>query len=614
MKGFLAYLAFALIGVAGPGLAVQRLLGLPVDPALVLPLGLLVASGAWGLSLVSGWTPLGAVLVALLLLAGLLRRGPWERATGPSARELAGPLAAVLAFLALAAYPWNRVGSDGDFLADPLESVDTAFHVGLTFELQHAWPPQVPGFSGQQLHYHVGHPLLRAAAARFTGLHPYDLISRFDVTLVALALVLALMGLAHRLGLRGAALLLAGLSPLLCDFSWLLGGFRGADWWADLTSSNLLLWLAFDNSLVPALALLPAGLLAFARYAAGEGPGWLLPAVACALALPMFKVFLGAQAGAGLVYALWRTRDRRLLWLLAPLAAGGLAHVASHGTATVHVLLEPLAPVVGLGQTLGLASAGGTLLVFAAVWCVVALGPRLAGLPALGRALRGEGRPVEVAVAGAIVAGWALGLLLRITFAGEGNSYNESFYFLMQSGALLWLFVAATLQGQTGRRRALGPALVLALALPSTAQFLARRQALEPLRVPAQVVRAMQRLEAESRPGDVVLQPAFSRFPPAPLVLAGRRVPFARYIPYMAQFAPPEWSRERRRQVERFFETRDAAEATCLAASLEAGHVFLFGPASLGFEPGPLLEERFVERNARLFRVRPEALTGCRRP
>lgn len=614
MRGLLAYLAFALIAVAGPGLALQRLLRLPVDAALVLPLGLLIAAGAWGLSLASGWTALGPLLVALLLVAGLSRREPWTKAAGPGWRSLAAPLLALVAFLALAAYPWNRTGADGDFLADPLESIDTTFHVGLVFELQQGWPAQVPGFSGQALHYHLGHPLLRAAAARFTGLHPYDLLSRYDVTLVGVALVLALLGLAHRLGLRGAALLVAGLSPLLCDFSWLLGTRPGAEWWADLTSSNLVLWLAFGNSLIPALALWLAALLAFTRYAEGEGRGWLVPAVACALAVPGFKAFLAAQAAAGLAFALWRTRDPRLLWLLAPLSAGCLPLLASHGTSSVSVGFEPLAPLLRTAQSLDFPSTGLGLLAFAGAWAVVALGARLAGLAALGRATRRPAHLAEAVLAGAVLAGWLVGLALRITFAGEGTAYNEAFYFLMQSGALLWLFAARSLEGLRGLRLAGAGLLLALLALPSTTQFVARRRGLEPLRIPSQVVRAMQRLQAESRPGDVVLQPAFSRFPPAPLVLAGRRLAFTRYIPYMAQFAPPERVQQRRAAVERFFETREIREAACLAAGLGARQVFLFGPVSLGFEPEPLLEERFVERNARLFRIRPEALSACPGP
>ena len=54
---------------------------------------------------------------------------------------------------------------------------------------------------------------------------PWCILQRLIVVLVSL---LALLGLAHRLGLRGVALLVAGLSPLLCDFSWLLGGWPGA--------------------------------------------------------------------------------------------------------------------------------------------------------------------------------------------------------------------------------------------------------------------------------------------------------------------------------------------------------------------------------------------------
>ena len=61
-------------------------------------------------------------------------------------------------------------------------------------------PPQVPGVAGFPLGYHLGTDLVRAAALRWAGTDPWDSLSRLDVTLWALGLVLALRAVAARLG------------------------------------------------------------------------------------------------------------------------------------------------------------------------------------------------------------------------------------------------------------------------------------------------------------------------------------------------------------------------------------------------------------------------------
>src|SRR5262249_56211303 len=55
-------------------------------------------------------------------------------------------------------------------------------------------------------------------------------------------------------------------------------------------------------------------------------------------------------------------------------------------------------------------------------------------------------------------------------------------------------------------------------------------------RLPAATVRAMDALREASSPGDVVMQRPGGRYPPPPVVLAGRRVPYERFTPYLTQF------------------------------------------------------------------------------
>ena len=118
---------------------------------------------------------------------------PWRRAFGPSLRGAVAPFAAIVLLFAATEYRWNRLSPTGEFLLDPLVPYDTAFHVGLARELTLGYPPQLPGVSGFRVGYHLGADLVRAAALRWARVDPYDSISRFDLTLGAAALLLALL-------------------------------------------------------------------------------------------------------------------------------------------------------------------------------------------------------------------------------------------------------------------------------------------------------------------------------------------------------------------------------------------------------------------------------------
>src|SRR5206468_2796811 len=177
----------------------------------------------------------------------------------------------------------------GDFLLDPVVPYDTAFHVGLARELTLGYPPQIPGVSGFPIGYHFGIDLLRAAALRWAGLDPFDAIARFDATLGALALVLALRAITHRLGASPAAVSLAPWTLLLTDSSFVFAPNPQAHWWADLLRGNLLVSLAVANPIVPALAMALGALCAFSRYQAGEGRGHLALPAGLAFAVPFLK-------------------------------------------------------------------------------------------------------------------------------------------------------------------------------------------------------------------------------------------------------------------------------------------------------------------------------------
>jgi hypothetical protein len=525
------------------------------------------------------------------------------------------PALALVALLAATEYPWNRIeASTGEFLLDPLVTYDTGFHVGLARELTLGYPPQLPGVSGFPLGYHLGIDLVRAAALRWAGVDPYDGITRFDVTLGALALLLALRGVTRYLG-GPAVAALAGWTLFFTDFSFLFARNSSAHWWTDLLRGNVLLSLFLANPVVPALALALGAMIALGRHEAGEGGGWLALGMALALAVPFFKVFLGAHLLLGLGAAVvlrgpGRRRPPLALGLMCGLGTAAL--VLGQGAQTVAVSLAPLDLVRVTRESLDLPPlAGGSLLLWSLFWVVASLGLRLLGIPAALAALRSPEAPPLVLSVMALAA-WPLGLLFRVSapdvLPGQ-KVVNDAAYLIEQGGPLLWAFTALALTRlATSRPRALLVALgVVAMALPATVQFAVKKALLPPDRLPAPIVRAMGVLVRSSQPGDVVLQRPGARYPPAPVILIGRRVPYERFTPYLTQFATRESLERRHEAVYRFFRTPDRAEALAIARSLGARFLCLYERDRIRFEAPGILEPLHEEAGARVYRFTLES-------
>jgi hypothetical protein len=609
----LRYAAFAILAVGGPGLALQRLAGVVPDAALVIPVGTAAAAAAWWLSSATGAPWLFVAVIGLLDLAAVFPRRPLRPAAAPSLLGAVPPAIAVIALLAFTQYPWNRVAGSGEFLLDPLVPYDTAFHVGLTRELAVSYPPQVPGVSGFPLGYHLGLDLVRAAALRLAGVDPYHAISRFDVTLGVLALVLALRGATRAAGGAPLAVALAPWTLLATDFSFVFAGNPQAHWWTDLLRGNVLVSLALSNPIVPALALALGALVALARYEGGEGRGWLVVAALQAAAVPFFKVFLGAHLllGLGLAMPLGRWRQARpLLALALPCALATAALVFGQGGQTLGVSLAPLDLVRETRQILGLHAVSGLALgAWALFWVVASLGLRLVGLPVAVQSLRGPW-PAARVMAWMALAAWPLGLLFRVsaprTVAGQ-KPFNDVYVLIEQGGPLLWIFTAIALATLATGPRARQVAVIAGaalLSLPSTVQFAWKKATAPPDPVPAGIVRAMRALEAASNAGEVVMQRPGARYPPAPVVLAGRRVPYERFTPFMAQFVAADDLQRRHETVHRFFRTTDRAEAVAIARSLDARYLCLYGPDRVRFDTEGLIEPIHEEPQARCYRLR----------
>jgi hypothetical protein len=610
LSALLLWAAFAAAALVLPGLALQRLARAPVDPALVIPLGAGYCAGTYWASLALGASWLFPVALVLSGAGIVLPRGPWRRVEGPTVRGALPPLAALIALLALTHYGWNRVGPDGDFLLDPLVTFDSTFHVGVTHELVTGYPPQVPGVSGFPLGYHLGIDLVRAAALRWAGTDPWDSLTRFDVTLWAFALILAIRGLMARLGAPAPAISLAPWTLLLTDLSFLFATNLQAHWWTDLLRGNVLLSLVYANPIVPALALTLGSLVALSRHQEHRGRGDLALAILMASAVPFFKVFLGAHLLLGLAVAFVaspRAPRRALTLMAAPCAVATAALALGQGGETVEAVIAPLDLVRVTRDTLGLSPLeGGPFLAWAAFWLVASLGLRLLGLGSALAALRGTA--AASVLAAVALSGWPLGLLFRISapqvLPGQ-RPVNDAAYLVEQSGPLLWLFAVMVLVrvASSPARRVLAAVALVVLATPATLQYTVKKARTPPDRLPAPMVRAMAALEPVSERGDVVLQRPGARYPPAPVVLAGRRVPYERFTPYLTQFASREDLEARHLVVYRFFRTRSRPEAVEIIRSLGASYLALYEHDRIRFDATGLLEAIHEEPGARLYRI-----------
>jgi hypothetical protein len=115
------------------------------------------------------------------------------------------------------------------------------------------------------------------------------------------------------------------------------------------------------------------------------------------------------------------------------------------------------------------------------------------------------------------------------------------------------------------------------------------------------MVRAAHALERVSRPGDVVMQRPGARYPPAPVVLVGRRVPYERFTPYLTQFASRADLEARHELVYRFFRTTSREEALGIAQSLGASLLALYGGDRVRFDTTGVLEPVHEEEGARVY-------------
>lgn len=530
--------------------------GLPgADPvektAVALVAGMVATTGLYAALARLSLRGLFLAWPVLALAAALheLKRRPPARTALPAGTAWAA-LPILVAWAALAALPlhYRNLARARDGLSlYPLP--DLFFHLSIANELTHALPPRAPFLPGHGLDYHYAADLWVALLAESARLSVPDLSVRFVPTLwFAMAGLSAFaFGRAWLGSTRGGALFafLVLFGEDLAFLPGLLAGTQGV-WAVDFFSTPTLVSLFMLNPMLPALSVLFTGLLCLHRFEAGAPRGAGVLGGLLVGATAAYKVFAGVQMVGALLAACalcaWRARDLRLAGAAA--LGGALALLlalpggADRAEAEIALRSSPLVPNLlvraglfgtWLGDQVRLFWTGhgswreGALAFWGLAlptFLVGALGARLLAIPGVVEELRAPGRrgALRLALVIFVLVGPPLGMTLSITpagYPGEGRN-NEAIWFFVQSKYLAWALALEPFVGFWRRQRAPARAAallaLLALCLPSSAQYLTLA-AREPLqRLGAGEMAALDALRREARPGDVVLAgPRLSR-------------------------------------------------------------------------------------------------------
>lgn len=644
---------------------VAALLGAHVLPGALLVKGFGVGRGAlekWIMAAVMGG-PLGALMYLLALLAdsdplywavlGLvdalaltaLLRGRSKRrdpVPGLSRGLLVGLLLLVGlvegAYFATTGYLF-RLDGNGNLVMDRALQRDTLFHVGMVRSLVYSYPPELLSISGSEAGYHVGYHLQLAAWSRFFGIDAFDGVYRVGLGWHLALLVLSTFCLARRFTGRDGA----GLVITVFLFGAGLGFFFAAPyahWWSLLFMDAALVSIFLPNPLLPALPLLMVGLSCLGDYLSEPRAGRLAATAVCLAFLFAVKVFLGAQALAGVLLAVAMSRAEERRRLLAAGAVVGIASapllwhtLASPGSGNTAVSLRPLEMVRYSMELLGwergvdsLTRVGGvargsagvsdwSLALAAALWWVVGfLGLRVLGLKEWFGDSIGKRDGIHRTMAFMVVIGFPAALLLRVgpadaTGPSRLEGINDAFWFATQSGILLWFWTVEALVALAGRggsvRKATVAAVGCLLAFPCTIQHFVLKQSLDVDRVPADVVDAAEYVRGTSDPGAVWVEPP-DRVRPSPVAyLAGRPVVYDGYVGYDYMFAPRDEREFRHHAVAQFWSTEDEAFGTWFLDRYRVKWVYATREKPLPSALRQRAEPRFSNRSVRVYEVTP---------
>jgi hypothetical protein len=479
---------------------------------------------------------------------------------------------------------------------------DVTLHLSIANELTHSIPPEVPFVAGRPLAYHYAMDLVTALLNKSAGLNVLDLTVRFLPTLYLSITVLAVFCFARAwLNSGHAAALTAFLVVLAEDFSFVPGILSGSPtcWSASYFGVPTTYSLYYVNAILPAQALLFAGLYCLLQFSRTDSRIWLVLTSVLVAYLAEYKIFSALQMMASLgcagLYYLVRYNQRQLLKVFAvtsmcllPLALTmSLANRAGAGQSVrlyhtyIPVALEQLGyastswghDVIALlrGQSITLRGVTCFLLVALPGYLLGSLGLRFLALPILAKDLVAPKSESSLRFLLALFVTMGPIITLCLTVIPRDGSpelnYNNAVWFYVQSKYIVCIFAVEALMAlrchwQPGYVfQTIALVGVIALSVPSTIQAFYFRTRGHPLASISKGERELMSYLAENcAPGSVVLTRAETVAPITALTLCRAPMSIRVYDKYAFQLIPAGELAQRLHDRQLFWECWDQAE------------------------------------------------------
>jgi hypothetical protein len=592
------------------------------------------ALGACGLLAVC---PHVSSALAGMALAGWRGRAPASKTTRAS-MIAALILVLVTAGMGVTAFANRLATSRGTTVVyGEYDSYDLTYYAAIAAELSHTVPPASPFYSGRMLNHAFYPHALLAMIHRFGEVPLLDLYVRWAWPLFLTAAVLACFAFVEAISTTGMAFVAALLFGAGSNLAYAAGWFFTRSNWDEVVWSHNLQGAGAEVLLygnwTPALAAMFGGLYAVhasSKRTEGTSSGWWAVVAGALFASTVFSkpwIFASFTAALLVVVVISR-RDKFIMRRL--LIAGGVsllvalpllyrsAMLADDAQATFLPAFFPIplkmmsrigledwfVSLAGRFGVTGAAQTGLAAVLAAPAFLAATLGFRLVGLPAFWGCLR---RPGQHDPVWRLVAWMAVAALVAATVL-VSVPYHESTQIHQFALFLLTLFAAKGLWSlRNSRVRSIATVLAVAVAIPSTIQYLHRKwhDRERPLAEVTQAEVTLASLLRGTDPNVTVVLHDRPNDPALVGILAERRsvLAWAGYV---------RGNETRRDDVDAFFGSPDTARALTILRAYRPTHVIEYVSRDrINPEVRDQLEFVFRRGDVTLYRV-PDRLLAIR--
>lgn len=558
----------------------------------------------------------------LAFLAVDLRKGVSPsagRGDSSDAVPLLGMLIVAFVFLHLTYFTDVVFFQDGFKIRND-HTTETVFHLGFVNVLKHTFPPFFPYASGHDFsHYHLGMHLEMELFNRLTGVDTLRLVYFHFPLLYFFLLMLVPYMLVRKFGGSRLVGFGAGLFMFSSDFSFIpgvLGMMPGVDTWTSAVTSTI--WSIFTlNSYLPAVFIVFLCVFHVGRIFEGGAARHAAAFALLAYSAYAFKSSAGlgvAASGliAGALYLVFSKNKTEGAALSAASAAALLLFAIDvlfvrGGTAGNVFVLDPFNLFRGFLASIGAEWASWYLYpLFFVFYFMVAFGVRALGFWPLRDFFKGGSVRPEVLFL-ALFAGSGFFVSEFLYIGLPSGEVNKAFWFSAQSLMAGWLLLSFFLAGLRKRAaQAAALALLLALSLPTTVQFLSVRHSDDYYGFDSGdmgVVGYLDGVPADS----VVLHPPNNSGPSLASNFSGRQSVINLFRSFVVDWIGEKETYERAVETTVFFRFEDADRAAVLE---KYGVDYVYFPNGLFpfLEEEPLLEKVFGNGRYSVYKVRGKTM------